>query len=95
MRAFVYILASQPRGTLYVGVTNNLIRRVHEHKTGIVGGFTKKYGVHCLVYYEVHDDIEHAIVREKRIKKWNRSWKVGLIEEKNLYWDDLYGLISG
>jgi putative endonuclease len=69
------------------------VRRVYEHKTGIVEGFTKKYAVYRLVYYEIHEDIENAIVREKHVKKWNRSWKVDLIEEKNLYWGDLYHLI--
>jgi putative endonuclease len=93
MTAYVYILASKPRGTLYVGVTNDLVRRVYEHKAGIVEGFTKRYGVHRLVYYEVFDDIQNAILREKHIKKWNRAWKIGLIEERNLYWDDLYGLV--
>ncbi|MGO8954031.1 MAG: GIY-YIG nuclease family protein [Rhodomicrobium sp.] len=93
MTAYVYILASKPRGTLYVGVTNDLVRRVYEHKAGIVEEFTKKYSVHRLVYYEAFDDIENAIGREKHIKKWNRAWKVGLIEEKNLNWDDLYELI--
>jgi len=93
MTAYVYILASKPRGTLYVGVTNDLVRRVYEHKAGIVEGFTKRYAVHRLVYFEVFEGIENAIVREKHIKKWNRAWKVALIEEKNLYWDDLYELI--
>jgi putative endonuclease len=93
MTAYVYILASKPRGTLYVGVTSNLAQRVYQHKTGAVEGFTKKYAVHRLVYFEVFDDIENAIKREKHIKKWNRPWKVGLIEEKNLYWEDLYELI--
>lgn len=93
MAAYVYILASKPRGTLYVGVTNDLARRVYEHKAGIVEGFTKKYAVHRPVYYEVLEDIKNAIRREKHIKKWNRAWKVGLIEESNLYWDDLFDLI--
>jgi putative endonuclease len=91
--AYVYILASKPRGTLYVGVTSDLIRRIHEHRQGIVEGFTKKYGVQTLVYYEPFDDIENAIAREKQIKKWNRGWKVELIEKKNLHWEDLYHLI--
>jgi len=93
MTAFVYILASKPRGTLYTGVTNNLARRVYEHKTGIIEGFTRKYAVHRLVYYEIYEDIANAIAREKCIKKWNRAWKMGLVEEKNLYWEDLYELI--
>jgi putative endonuclease len=78
---FVYILASKIGGTLYVGVTNN--RRVFEHKSNAVEGFTEKYGLHHLVYFEQFDDIENAIRREKRIKKWNRNWKVRLIEESN------------
>ena len=78
---FVYILASKLGGTLYVGVTNNLVRRVFEHKSDAVEGFTEKYGIHHLVYFEQFDDIENAIRREKRIKKWNRTWKVRLIEE--------------
>jgi len=87
---YVYILASERNGTLYVGVTNDLIRRVHEHKTDAVEGFTKQYGVHDLVYYEQTGDIESAIGREKQIKKWNRSWKKRLIEEFNPDWNDLY-----
>jgi len=87
---YVYILASERNGTLYVGVTNDLIRRVHEHKTDAVEGFTKQYGVHDLVYYEHTGDIESAIGREKQIKKWNRSWKKRLIEEFNPDWNDLY-----
>lgn len=93
MTAYVYILASKPRGTLYVGVTSDLVRRVYEHRTGAVEGFTKKYAVHRLVYFEAFDGIESAITREKCIKKWNCSWKVGAIEEKNLYWEDLYELV--
>ena len=83
-------MASRRNGTLYVGVTNDLIRRVHEHKTDAVEGFTKQYGVHDLVYYEQTGDIESAIGREKQIKKWNRSWKKRLIEEFNPDWNDLY-----
>jgi putative endonuclease len=89
MTAYVYVLASRPRGTLYVGVTNDLVRRIYEHRTGAVEGFTKKHGVHLLVHFEIFDGIENAIAREKCIKKWNRSWKVQMIEEKNLYWEDL------
>jgi len=80
---FVYILASQKNGTLYVGVTNDLVRRVYEHKNDLVKGFTSKYRVHCLVYYEQAVDIRSAITREKRIKKWNRKWKMELIEAEN------------
>ncbi|MDH4027923.1 MAG: GIY-YIG nuclease family protein [Nitrospirota bacterium] len=87
---YVYILASQKRGTLYIGVTSNLIKRVYEHKNGLVDGFTKKYGVHQLVYYEVLRDSETALMRERQMKKWNRVWKLRLIEEHNPEWVDLY-----
>jgi putative endonuclease len=87
---FVYILASKIGGTLYVGVTNDLIRRTFEHKSNAADGFTKKYSVHRLVYFEQFDDIEIAIMREKRIKRWNRNWKIRLIEESNPNWTDLY-----
>jgi len=93
MQFYVYFLASKLGGTLYVGVTNDLVRRVYEHKEGSVEGFTKKYGVTRLVFFEAHSDVEAAILREKQIKKWNRAWKVRLIEEKNPNWDDLYNLI--
>jgi putative endonuclease len=85
-----YILASQRRGTLYIGVTSDLIKRVYEHKSGLVDGFTKQYGVHRLVYYEVAEDAEAALTRERQIKKWNRAWKLRLIEEHNPEWEDLY-----
>jgi putative endonuclease len=91
---WVYILASKIGGTLYIGVTNNLVRRVYEHKMELAEGFTKKYKVHRLVYFEQYSDIENAIVREKRLKKWNRAWKVKLIEELNPNWDDLYPSIA-
>ncbi|WFU16476.1 GIY-YIG nuclease family protein [Bradyrhizobium sp. CB3481] len=87
---YVYILASRIGGTLYIGVTNDLVRRVGEHCLELMKGFTKKYDVHKLVYFEQFDDIESAIRREKRLKKWNRAWKVRLIEELNPNWDDLY-----
>jgi putative endonuclease len=87
---WVYILASQIGGTLYIGVTNNLVRRVFEHRTNAVPGFTEKYGVHRLVYFEQFGDIDSAIRREKRLKKWNRAWKIRLIEESNPDWHDLY-----
>ncbi len=90
---YVYILASQPNGTLYTGVTNNLIRRVWEHREGLVEGFTKKYHVHRLVYWEQGEDVVAAIRREKQIKKWNRSWKIRLIEKENPDWKDLYSTI--
>jgi putative endonuclease len=87
---YVYILASEKNGTLYIGVTGDLIRRIYEHKQNLIDGFTKEYNVHKLVYYEVHKEIEEAITREKQIKKWNRKWKLRLIEENNLGWKDLY-----
>jgi len=86
----VYILASQRNGTLYVGVTSNLVKRTWEHKSDFVESFTKKYGVHILVYYEPHADIASAITREKQIKKWNRAWKIELIEAGNPEWRDLW-----
>jgi putative endonuclease len=95
MSYYVYVLASRKNGTLYVGVTNDLIRRIHEHKTDAVPGFTKRYGVKTLVYFEQTDSIEGAIEREKHIKKWERAWKVELIERNNPEWTDLYpGLLT-
>jgi len=91
---WVYILASRLGGTLYIGVTNNLVRRIFQHRTGLVPGFTKQYSVHRLVYFEPHTDIKVAIRREKRLKRWNRAWKIRLIEENNPNWDDLYSQIS-
>lgn len=87
---WTYILASKSYGTLYVGVTSNLIKRVAEHKNGIVEGFTKKYDVNNLVYYEEHATAENAIRAEKRLEKYNRDWKINLIERDNPYWQDLY-----
>jgi putative endonuclease len=87
---YVYILASKRNGTLYIGVTNDLIRRIYEHKDNLVPGFTDKYGVHKLVYYERVDDIQSAIEREKQLEKWSRRWKLQLIESANPYWKDLY-----
>ena len=86
---FVYMLASKPRGTLYIGVTNNLHKRVQEHREGRGGAFTKKYHVHKLVWFEEFSDIEVAIQREKSLKRWPRDWKVNLIERTNLHWDEL------
>ncbi len=86
----VYILASKLRGTLYVGVTSDVIRRVWEHKTDAIEGFTRKYGVHTLVHAEFHAAMPDAILREKQIKKWNRLWKIALIERDNPTWRDLY-----
>ncbi|MCP5395122.1 MAG: GIY-YIG nuclease family protein [Sphingomonadaceae bacterium] len=85
----VYILASRRNGTLYIGVTSNLLQRIAQHREGILGGFTRQYGVKMLVWFEPHDDIEQAILREKRLKKWNRAWKLRLIEESNPAWRDL------
>ena len=87
---YVYILASKKNGTLYIGVTCDLVKRVYEHKHNLVDGFTKEYNVHILVYYEHHNEIEEAIAREKQMKKWNRKWKIRLIEENNSEWKDLY-----
>jgi putative endonuclease len=87
---YVYILAKARNSTFYTGVTNNLIRRVWEHKEGLAEGFTKKYGVHMLVYYEIHTEIEGAITREKLIKKWSRSIKMQAIERMNPQWKDMY-----
>jgi putative endonuclease len=87
---YVYILASQRNGTLYVGVTSNLAERVLSHKNKLFKGFTEKYNIDKLVYYETYDDIGFAIQREKRLKEWHRKWKVNLIEKDNPYWNDLY-----
>jgi putative endonuclease len=86
---YVYILASQRNGTLYIGVTNDLARRISEHREGLVPGFTKTYGVKTLVYFEVFDSIEQAIHREKRLKKYKREWKMNLIQQNNVEWRDL------
>ena len=88
-------MASQRNGTLYIGVTSNLIKRVYEHKNNLVEGFTHKYGVHVLVYYEKHLSAESAIRREKRLKLWKRQWKLALIERNNPKWLDLYLNITG
>jgi len=86
----VYILASRRNGTLYIGVTSDLPKRAWEHREGVVEGFTKEYGVKTLVWFEMHENAESAIIREKRLKKWNRAWKLRLIEEGNPEWKDLY-----
>lgn len=86
----VYILSSKRNGTLYVGVTSDLVKRGWEHRTDVVEGFTNKYGVHTLVYFEMCDDMVSAIAREKQLKKWNRAWKLRLIEERNPEWRDLW-----
>jgi putative endonuclease len=89
-RYFAYLLASKPYGTLYVGVTSDLANRTWQHKNDLIEGFTKKYGVHLLVWFEEWGDIGDAIDREKQIKGWNRAWKVKLIEKQNPTWKDLY-----
>jgi putative endonuclease len=86
----VYMLASKRNGTLYVGVTSNLPQRVWQHKNDLVEGFTRRYGIHALVWYEVHETMENAIAREKTIKEWKRQWKIDLIEAMNPEWRDLY-----
>jgi putative endonuclease len=89
-----YILGSQRNGTLYIGVTSNLVQRIWQHKTRQSEGFTNQYHVHKLIYYEVFDDMYHAITREKQLKKWNRAWKIRLIESTNPYWRDLWEEIN-
>jgi putative endonuclease len=90
---FVYIMANRYMGVLYVGVTSNLLQRVAQHKESTFQGFTSKYNAHKLVYFEQHETMESAIVREKQMKKWNRQWKVELISRNNPRWDDLYDSI--
>ena len=94
MTAFVYILASARNGTLYIGVTNDLTRRVYEHKNDFIVGFTSRYQIHLLVHYEIFGDMYEAIRREQRLKKWKRVWKIRLIEESNPQWRDLYSEIA-
>lgn len=88
--AYVYMLASTRNGTLYIGVTSDLIKRIWQHKQNLVEGFTQKYHVHLLVWYEVHQSITQAILREKQMKRWKRGWKIHAIEEQNPEWNDLY-----
>ncbi len=90
MQYYVYILASRKNGTMYIGVTSNLVKRMYEHKEGLLEGFTKKYKVKDLVYYEQANDVNEAIIREKQLKKWNRQWKINLIEKENPGWLDLF-----
>ncbi|HTT84210.1 MAG TPA: GIY-YIG nuclease family protein [Rhizomicrobium sp.] len=94
-RYYVYILASRRNGTLYIGVTNNLARRVWEHREGLIDGFTKQYGVKMLVHFEVFEDVRNAIRRESRLKKWKREWKINLIQATNVEWNDLYDSFTG
>ena len=89
----VYILASKRNGTLYIGVTSDLVKRIWEHRENMVEGFTKRYNVHILVWYELHESMESAITREKRLKNWKRNWKLELIENSNPKWMDLYHTI--
>lgn len=93
-QAYTYILASKKNGTLYIGSTTDLVRRIWEHKNRIIPGFTKKYYIHQLVYYEIHEGIVAAAYRERRIKKWCRQWKIDLIEKRNPNWLDLFDEIS-
>ena len=90
---YVYILASKNK-VLYIGMTNELSRRIYEHKNNLIDGFTKSYNVHDLVYYEIQPNLESAIKREKQLKNWHRQWKINLIESKNIEWKDLYSEIS-
>jgi putative endonuclease len=92
-QACVYMLASRPNGTLYIGVTSNLPQRLWQHRTGLVEGFTKRYGVTRLVWYELHQSMDAAIVRERQMKKWNRAWKARLIARSNPQWNDLSGQV--
>ena len=92
---WVYILGSRPRGTLYIGVTNGLIRRVEEHASGLIPGFTRRYRVHTLVWFEEFGRIDEAIRREKAMKEWPRAWKVNLIERENPHWHDLFPSMPG
>ena len=91
----VYILAKHPNGALYIGVTSDVVRRVWEHKEGLGGEHTRRYGIKQLVWYELHDSMEEAILREKRLKHWRRDWKVDLIQERNPLWRDLYEEVAG
>lgn len=91
---FVYVLASQRNGTLYIGVTSDLIKRIGEHKEGVIQGFTRRYNVKMLVYYERHENAESAITREKQMKEWKRKWKLELVESFNPDWRDLYDDIA-
>lgn len=86
----VYILTNRRNGTLYIGVTSDLIKRVYQHKNDFIEGFSKQHNTHLLVYYELHGSMESAITREKQMKEWQRAWKIKLIEEMNPYWNDLY-----
>jgi putative endonuclease len=90
---YVYLITNKPYGTLYTGVTNNLVRRIYEHRSGLAEGFSKQHELDRLIWYEVHQDIIPAIAREKSIKKWRRDWKINLVQAMNANWDDLYDSI--
>ncbi len=90
----MYILASKKNGVLYVGITNDLVKRIYQHKNNLIEGFTKKYFVHRLVYYETHNNINNAITREKQMKTWQRQWKIALIEKDNPEWSDVYETLN-
>jgi putative endonuclease len=92
---YVYIMASGYHGTLYIGMTGDLVKRVHQHREGAVAGFTADYKVRYLVWFEIHDDVQQALLREKRLKHWHRAWKIRLIEESNPRWEDLWEQIVG
>ncbi len=92
---YVYIMSNQRNGTLYIGVTSNLIQRVYQHRNSLIEGFTKQHALHHLVYYECLDDTKDAIAREKQLKAWRRSWKIDLINADNVHWNDLYDDICG
>ncbi len=92
---YVYMMTNKRNGTLYTGMTNDLIRRVYEHRSGEIAGFTKKYGLKMLVWYEQHDDVNAAITREKNIQSWKREWKINMIQSANLEWRDLYNEVTG
>jgi putative endonuclease len=94
MAFFVYILASERNGTLYTGMTDDLVKRVWQHRNNVIPGFTQRYGVKMIVWYEPHDSRESAFMQERRLKKWNRAWKLALIEQKNPHWQDLWVEVS-
>ena len=94
MTDYVYILASHKKGTLYIGVTNDLVRRIHEHREGVTEGFTKRHSIKLLVHYETFEDIRNAIQREKNLKRWLRQWKLALVDQSNPQWRDLFQMIA-